>query len=235
MLPANTFGHSLETLPEGLSGELVYVGSGHFADYEGKDVTGKITLSELSYSPGRHEKQRIAGLMGSTAQIMRNWGHPENTSTAVGLGEAGMGQSHAGDNQDRDADHSLHRHFPHRRRIPARPPQQGAGSRPAAHECREWLARSADDHRRAAGPLPARSSCSSAAIRTAGTARVRPTMPPAMPACWSWPASSRATRTSYGAASSSASGPRMRPEPWSARAGSPTGTGTACARMPSPT
>jgi len=72
-LPANTFGHSLETLPEGLEGELVYVGSGHFADYDGKDVAGKITLSELSYSPGRHEKQRIAGIMGSTAQIMRNW------------------------------------------------------------------------------------------------------------------------------------------------------------------
>ena len=52
VLPANTFGHSVETLPEGISGELVYVGSGHFADYEGKDVAGKITLSELSYSPG---------------------------------------------------------------------------------------------------------------------------------------------------------------------------------------
>ena len=84
VLPANTFGHSVETLPEGVSGELVYVGSGHFADYEGKDVAGKITLSELSYSPGRHEKQRIAALMGSTAQIMRNWGHPENASLPLG-------------------------------------------------------------------------------------------------------------------------------------------------------
>jgi hypothetical protein len=62
VLAANTFGHSLEPLPEGLSGDLVYVDSGHFSDYDGKDVTGKITLSELSYSPGRHEKQRIAGL-----------------------------------------------------------------------------------------------------------------------------------------------------------------------------
>jgi len=84
ILPANTFGHSLETPPEGLSGELVYVGSGHFADYDGKDVAGKITLSELSYSPGRHEKQRIAGIMGSTAQIMRNWGFPENTALPLG-------------------------------------------------------------------------------------------------------------------------------------------------------
>ena len=83
-LPANTFGHSVETLPEGVSGELVYVGSGHFSDYEGKDVAGKITLSELSYSPGRHEKQRIAALMGSTAQVMRNWGHPENAALPLG-------------------------------------------------------------------------------------------------------------------------------------------------------
>ena len=114
VLPANTFGHSLETPPEGLSGELVYVGSGHFSDYEGKDVAGKITLSELSYSPGRHEKQRIAALMGSTAQIMRNWGHPENASLPLGLGQARLGQSDPGDDQDRDADDALHRHFPRR-------------------------------------------------------------------------------------------------------------------------
>ena len=54
-IQANTLGHSLETMPEGLSGELVYVGSGTFEDYEGKDVRGKIVLTELSYSPARHE------------------------------------------------------------------------------------------------------------------------------------------------------------------------------------
>jgi hypothetical protein len=58
-IPANSLGHSIEAPPEGVSSELIYVGSGHFADYEGKDVAGKITLSELSYSPGRHEKQRM--------------------------------------------------------------------------------------------------------------------------------------------------------------------------------
>lgn len=77
-VPANTLGHSLQTPPEGLSGELVYVGSGGLDDYAGKDVAGKITLSELSYLPGRQEKQRLAGLHGSTAQMMMNWGHPEN-------------------------------------------------------------------------------------------------------------------------------------------------------------
>ena len=47
-LPANTFGHSVETIPEGVSGELVYVGSGHFADYEGKDVADGDRLLELA-------------------------------------------------------------------------------------------------------------------------------------------------------------------------------------------
>jgi hypothetical protein len=84
VLPANTFGHSPLTGPQGVGGELVYVASGHFSDYEGKEVAGKITLSELSYSPGRHEKQRIAALMGSSAQIMRNWGHAENASLPLG-------------------------------------------------------------------------------------------------------------------------------------------------------
>jgi hypothetical protein len=84
VIAANTLGFSLPTLPEGIAGELVYVGSGSFADYEGKNVVGKITMSELSYSPGRHEKQRIAGLMGSIAQIMRNWGPPENKPLPFG-------------------------------------------------------------------------------------------------------------------------------------------------------
>ncbi|WP_156180083.1 hypothetical protein [Bradyrhizobium sp. LTSPM299] len=64
-IQANTLGHSVATMPEGLAGELVYVGSGDFADYEGKNVRGKIILTELSYSPARHEKQRIAGLLGN--------------------------------------------------------------------------------------------------------------------------------------------------------------------------
>ncbi|HEX3722635.1 MAG TPA: hypothetical protein VHV31_07575, partial [Nitrolancea sp.] len=51
---ANTLGHSAVT--NGVEAEVVYVGSGAESDYEGKDVVGKITLSELSYSPARHEK-----------------------------------------------------------------------------------------------------------------------------------------------------------------------------------
>ncbi len=83
-VPANTLGHSLETLADGISGELVDVYSGAFSDYEGKDVVGRITMSELSYSPARHEKQRIAGLKGSIGQVMMNWGHPENEALPFG-------------------------------------------------------------------------------------------------------------------------------------------------------
>lgn len=83
-IEANTLGHSVPTLADGLSGELMDVRTGAFEEYEGRDATGRITLSELSYHPARHEKQRIAGLMGSTGCIMMNWGHPENTAVPFG-------------------------------------------------------------------------------------------------------------------------------------------------------
>lgn len=83
-IQANTLGHSIATMPEGLAGELVYVGSGDFADYEGKDVRGKIILTELSYSPARHEKQRIAGLKGAIGAVMMNWGPPDNEAVPFG-------------------------------------------------------------------------------------------------------------------------------------------------------
>ena len=83
-IQANTMGHSLQTMPEGLSGELVYVGAGALSDFEGKDVRGKIILTELSYSPARHEKQRIAGLRGAIGAVMMNWGPPDNTAVPFG-------------------------------------------------------------------------------------------------------------------------------------------------------
>ena len=44
-----TFAHSISTPPEGLEGELLYVGAGGEADYEGKDARGKIVLAEFGY------------------------------------------------------------------------------------------------------------------------------------------------------------------------------------------
>ena len=83
-IQANTLGHSLETMPEGLTGELVYVGAGAYKDFEGRDVRGKIVLTELSYSPARHEKQRVAALKGAIGAVMMNWGHPENEAVPFG-------------------------------------------------------------------------------------------------------------------------------------------------------
>ena len=83
-IEANTLGHSLQTLEDGISGELLYVGSGALEDYEGTNPVGKISLSELSYSPARHEKQRVAGMLGCTGAVMLNWGHPENDAVPFG-------------------------------------------------------------------------------------------------------------------------------------------------------
>jgi hypothetical protein len=83
-IEANTLGHSLPTLPEGISGVLMDVASGALGEYEGRDATGKITLSELSYHPARHEKQRISALMGARGCVMMNWGHAENTAVPFG-------------------------------------------------------------------------------------------------------------------------------------------------------
>ncbi len=81
---ANTLGHSVPTLADGIAGELIDVASGAFEQYDGRDATGKITLSELSYHPARHEKQRIAALMGASGCVMMNWGHPGNTAVPFG-------------------------------------------------------------------------------------------------------------------------------------------------------
>ena len=83
-IQANTLGHSVDTLQEGISGELVYVGPGALEHYEGKNVAGKVILTELSYSPARQEKQRIAALKGATAAIMMNWGYPDSTVLPFG-------------------------------------------------------------------------------------------------------------------------------------------------------
>ncbi len=86
---ANTLGHSAST--DGIEGELIYVGSGAESDYEGKDVRGKITLSELSYSPARHEKAYIAWKRGSIAQIMMNWGDENNEAVPFGSMKSAWG------------------------------------------------------------------------------------------------------------------------------------------------
>jgi len=88
-ITGHTLGHSAST--DGVEGELVYVGSGAESEYEGKDVRGKITLSELSYSPARHEKAYIAWKRGSAAQIMMNWGDATNEAVPFGSMKSAWG------------------------------------------------------------------------------------------------------------------------------------------------
>jgi Peptidase family M28/PA domain len=83
-IQANTLGHSVNTTDDGIRGEIIDVGGGAFSDYEGKDARGKIILTELSYSPARHEKQRIAAMKGAIGAVMMNWGHPENEAVPFG-------------------------------------------------------------------------------------------------------------------------------------------------------
>ncbi len=70
--------YSLNTPPEGIEGEIVYVGAGSKEDYQGKTVKNKIVMADLSYSPPRPEKAWIAQKMDAKAIILSNWGHPEN-------------------------------------------------------------------------------------------------------------------------------------------------------------
>ncbi len=84
VIQCRPFVHIANTAPGGIQGELVFVGSGASDEYRGKDVRGKVTLSELSYSPPRQEKQRVAAECGSSAQIMINWGPSDGKTLAYG-------------------------------------------------------------------------------------------------------------------------------------------------------
>jgi hypothetical protein len=90
-IPARPVCHIKSTSAEGLSGELVYLGSGAYEDYEGKDVTGKIVLTDMNWSPGRPEKARIAWEMGAKALIIMNWGKAEDGLIQMGAVKAQWG------------------------------------------------------------------------------------------------------------------------------------------------
>ncbi|MFB0562256.1 MAG: M28 family peptidase [Candidatus Lokiarchaeia archaeon] len=83
-IEAIAYAHSGSTLPEGISGELVYVGAGGEKDYENVDAEGKITLAEISYDPPRPYKIKIAQDHGVKAQVQMNWGSPEHDVLPMG-------------------------------------------------------------------------------------------------------------------------------------------------------
>ena len=79
------------TPPEGLDGELVWVGTGAPDEYDrlDADVRGKIALSILSFDAPHGEPARVAGARGARAIVIMNWsdalGRVAHTSTARGI------------------------------------------------------------------------------------------------------------------------------------------------------
>lgn len=90
-IPCSTYAQIQSTPEEGIEGEVVFAGQGAIEDYEGQDVRGKIVLVELSYSPARPEKVRIATAKGAIGQIQMNWGLPQHDSIPLGTVKAVWG------------------------------------------------------------------------------------------------------------------------------------------------
>jgi Iap family predicted aminopeptidase len=88
MIPCTAFAQIRSTGDEGIEAEVVYAGQGGFDEYRGLEAKGKIVLVELSYTPPRPEKLRIATVKGAIGLIMMNWGLPEHDSLPLGTVKA---------------------------------------------------------------------------------------------------------------------------------------------------
>jgi hypothetical protein len=83
-LPCEPCGHIVSTPDEGLEVNLLYLGGGSEADYEGRDVRGTAVLTEISAGPSRPKKARIAAQHGAAAIVFLNWGLPEYDTIPCG-------------------------------------------------------------------------------------------------------------------------------------------------------
>lgn len=72
------------TLPEGIEGELVYVGAGSEEDFGAHEVRGRIAMTEYSYAPPLDEQMRLADEHGARALIVMCWGLPEHNVLSYG-------------------------------------------------------------------------------------------------------------------------------------------------------
>jgi len=77
-IPAHVLGHSVSTGTRPVEGELVDAGRGTWESCEERGIAGKIAMTDLSYFPPRHEKQRIFSLQGALAGVLLNWGHDDS-------------------------------------------------------------------------------------------------------------------------------------------------------------
>lgn len=103
VIQSNGYALSPRTADDGVVGDLVYVGSGRFKDYEGRDVRGKIVLSDGLAMP---EKTVAAQQAGAIGQIHINdeyihemcispvWGTPtpETSTLLPGVPSVGVAQ-----------------------------------------------------------------------------------------------------------------------------------------------
>lgn len=90
--PCITHSFSAATGPEGIVGELVYVGSGREAEYQGQEVRGRIALAEGLATPEKAviaERQGVAGVVHISGEHLHEmiispvWGSP--TVETIGL------------------------------------------------------------------------------------------------------------------------------------------------------
>ena len=77
-IPANVLGHSVATGAKPVEGELVDAGRGTWENCEDAGIAGKIAMTDLSYFPPRHEKQRNFATQGALAGILLNWGNDDS-------------------------------------------------------------------------------------------------------------------------------------------------------------
>ena len=80
-MAAYTLGHSGTA---DVAGELADLGGGALADYQGRDVAGKVVVVDTASGPGRHEKHRLAALHGAAGFVTLNWGHPDDPRPPMG-------------------------------------------------------------------------------------------------------------------------------------------------------
>jgi hypothetical protein len=78
VIPANVLGHSVSTGAKPVEGELVDAGRGTWENCEETGIAGKIAMTDLSYFPPRHEKQRNFAAQGALAGILLNWGSDDS-------------------------------------------------------------------------------------------------------------------------------------------------------------
>ncbi len=84
VIKAKPICHISSTDEQGLAGELVYARAGGYEDYKNIEVKDKIVLTDMTWSPPRPEKARIAFEKKAKALIIMNWGTSDNPVIQMG-------------------------------------------------------------------------------------------------------------------------------------------------------